>query len=312
METRAHHILIGLFVLLACLSAMLFGLWFTKSQNGDSARYYQIVFNESVRGLSVGSPVEYNGIVVGDVTNLTLDPTDPSRVLARIRVRSDTLVRQDTVAALTMQGLTGRSIIQLTAGTADSPMLRSNTAQDPILVARASSVTRMLDQGENTVANLNALALSALELFSPENLAHLQQTLANLARITDKIATQGATIDAALNDIRATAQQITHTFANVSTFTRSIQTTVSTHAPRIANHLDQSAASLAAILAQTDVLLRDSQGSLRRGLQGASALGPALQELRATLAALRTTLNRLNEDPAGYLLNRSPLQEFTP
>jgi len=148
METRAHHILIGLFVLLACLGAMLFGLWFTKPQHGDGARHYQVVFNESVRGLSVGSRVEYNGIVVGDVTALDLNPANPSQVLARIRVRGNDLVRQDTVATLATQGLTGQAIIQLSGGAGDSSVLKSSDGQDPIIAARVSSVARLMDQGE--------------------------------------------------------------------------------------------------------------------------------------------------------------------
>jgi len=312
METRAHHVLIGLFVLLSCLGTMVFGLWLSQSRHGDAMRHYQIVFHESVRGLSVGSVVEYNGIAVGEVASLRLDPADPSRALARIRVRADTPLRQDTEATLAMQGLTGRSIIQLSAGTAASPVLASPHGEDPVLLARPSPVARMLNQGEHTVANLNALALSAQQLFSPENMVHLQQTLANLARITNQFTTQEARFDAVLSDAQVTTRQIAQTFADVSTLTRSLQTAVDAHAPNIAEHLDQSAASLANILRRTDGLLRESQGPLRSGLQGVSAIGPALQELRATLATLRTTLTRLQEDPAGYLLNRNALQEFTP
>jgi len=312
METRAHHILIGLFVLLACVGAMLFGLWLSKSQSSDDTRHYQVVFTESVRGLSVGSPVEYNGIAVGDVLALDFDPANPSRVLARIRVHGNTLVRQDTTATLAMQGLTGRASIQLSGGAGDSPVLRSDNGQDPVILAQTSSVARVLDQGENMVANLNALALSAREFLSPENAAHLQQTLSNLAHMSATLASQSGDVGETLRDVRTAVRQLTQTFADVRTLAQTLQTPVDAHAPRIASNLDRSAAALADILQQTDTLLRDGQGSLRSTLQGASALGPTLNELRATLAALRTTLERLNQDPAGYLLNRSPLPEFTP
>jgi len=312
METRAHHILIGLFVLLSGLGAMAFGLWLSQSRNGDDMRHYQIIFLESVRGLSVGSVVEYNGIAVGDVASLRLDPANPGHALARIRVHADTPMRQNTEAALAMQGLTGRSIIQLSGGTGESPALQSRQGEDPVIVARPSPVARILDQGEHTVANLNALILSAQQLLAPENIAHLRQTLAHLAQLSHTLAAQGEHVGDVLAAARSATQHISQTAQAVTALAQGLHTAVDAHAPRIVANLDHSAASLLSILRQADALLRESHAPLRSGLQGTSAIGPALRELRATLAALRTALERLNQDPAGYLLNRNPLQEFTP
>lgn len=82
METRAHHVLIGLVTVLVVTGAMLFGLWLAKSSVDDAFKDYEVVFNEAVSGLSPGSTVQYNGIKVGDVSTLRLDPKDPRRVLA--------------------------------------------------------------------------------------------------------------------------------------------------------------------------------------------------------------------------------------
>src|SRR5579871_4609539 len=94
MEPRAHHVLIGLFTVISATAALLFTLWLNKSHNDTELHYYTIVFNEAVRGLSKGSAVQYNGIKVGDVIGLTLDPRDPRKVLARIRVDSNVPVKQ--------------------------------------------------------------------------------------------------------------------------------------------------------------------------------------------------------------------------
>lgn len=86
MEPRAHHVLIGLFTLVVCVAAVLFALWLAKSKNDGGARTYTVVFNEPVRGLSKGSAVQYNGIRIGDVISLGLDPADLNAVRARIRI----------------------------------------------------------------------------------------------------------------------------------------------------------------------------------------------------------------------------------
>lgn len=61
-----------------------------------------------------------------------------------------------------------------------------------------------------------------------------------------------------------------------------------------------------------DNLVKTHQTSLGDGLQSMSELGPALQELRATLTSLRRLSQRLEDDPSGFLLDREKNQEFQP
>lgn len=77
METRAHHVLIGLCTVLVVAGALLFGLFLAKSSVDTEFKDYEVVFNEAVSGLSKGSSVQYSGIKVGDVVSLRLDPQDP-------------------------------------------------------------------------------------------------------------------------------------------------------------------------------------------------------------------------------------------
>lgn len=102
METRAHHVLIGLFTVIVVIAALAFGVWLAKARSAQEWNYYDVVFNEAVTGLSKGGGVQYNGIRLGDVNQLRLDPEDPRRVLARIRVSGDTPLRKDTHAKLAL------------------------------------------------------------------------------------------------------------------------------------------------------------------------------------------------------------------
>ena len=45
METRAHHVMIGLFTVLAVGGALLFALWLGKSSMDREYNYYEISFN---------------------------------------------------------------------------------------------------------------------------------------------------------------------------------------------------------------------------------------------------------------------------
>src|SRR5690606_17286853 len=97
METRAHHLLIGSFAILAFLIGLGFVLWLSKTGAEREFRHYDVVFTEAVTGLSKGGLVQYNGIKVGEVSRLSLDPRDPRKVIARVRLEGGTPVKQDTV-----------------------------------------------------------------------------------------------------------------------------------------------------------------------------------------------------------------------
>ena len=81
----------------------------TKAASGQR-EVYQVHFQGSVSGLLVGSAVLFNGIRVGEVTELSSIPKT-RHVDATIAVRSATPVRADTKVGLDFQGLTGVPVV---------------------------------------------------------------------------------------------------------------------------------------------------------------------------------------------------------
>ena len=114
METKANYVLIGAFTIVVSLFLLLFALWAAKYSSEKSWQEYMVVFNEPVTGLSEGSSVQYNGISVGTVQKLSLAPDDPRRVRALLRLQARAPVKTDTRAKMSMTGITGSPIIQLT------------------------------------------------------------------------------------------------------------------------------------------------------------------------------------------------------
>mgnify|MGYP001795473659 CR=1 FL=1 len=98
METKANHVLIGLFTLGVIAAILLVILWASKYSSEGSFHEYDIVFKEAVTGLSVGGIVQYNGIEVGHVRDLKLAPNDARQVIARVRVKANTPIQVDTQA----------------------------------------------------------------------------------------------------------------------------------------------------------------------------------------------------------------------
>src|SRR6266705_6603403 len=116
METRANYALIGLFTLAVIFGAFGFVYWFKTFGQQPVRTAYMVHFNGSVSGLLNGGSVLFNGLKVGEVTELGLIPDDPSRVYATISIDARTPVKTDTAAELQFGGLTGVASVALQGG----------------------------------------------------------------------------------------------------------------------------------------------------------------------------------------------------
>ncbi|MFC3942530.1 MCE family protein [Pseudomonas gingeri NCPPB 3146 = LMG 5327] len=312
METRAHHVMIGLFSVLVVLGALFFGLWLAKSSVDTAFKDYEVVFNEAVSGLSKGSPVQYSGIKVGDVLQLSLDPKDPRRVLARIRLLGDTPIKEDTRAKLALTGITGTSLIQLSGGTPQSPELKGKDGNLPEIIATPSPISRLLNDSNDLMSGINLLLHNANAMFSRENVEHVSQTLDNLQQTAGAIAGQRDDIRQTLQQMTQVSKQVSATLEQTSLLMRNANNLLDKQGTQALGSAERAMQSLEQSSATINKLLANNQDSVNSGLQGLNELAPAIRELRDTLSTLRTISQRLNANPSGYLLGRDKNKEFTP
>ena len=121
-----------------------FVAWLAKVDIDREFNAYHIFFEGSVTGLSSASNVLYRGIPVGTVNEVIIDPDDSSRVRVTVEVASNTPIREDSVATLELQGITGASLIQITGGSADSPELVAKSDQTlPVIRSKPSSFQQL-------------------------------------------------------------------------------------------------------------------------------------------------------------------------
>lgn len=288
MEPRAHHVLIGLFAIVTLGSILLFALWLSKSSAERDYDYYEIRFNQVVSGLAAGNAVQYNGIKVGDVLDLYLDPEDPSQVRALIRVYSDVPVKRDTRASLMLANVTGSMSIQLYGGTPQSPRLVSDPEQPAVIVAEPSLLRTFLADGETLMSSLD-------QLLSPENIGRIERILVDIEQITTTLVAQRGELAQAMTNFNRAGQQ-----AN---------TLLEQQGSKAFNSVQRAMAALERSSSQIESLLTGNAASVNRGL---GQLGPALSELNSVLNNLDRFTRRLEENPSDYLFNRDAIEGFSP
>jgi len=139
METKGNHVLIGLFAVCVVAAAFAFVFWFHNIGGTAKRVTYLVRFDGTAAGLRPGSAVLFNGIRMGEVTKLTLNPDDPHQVLATIEIDARAPVRTDTAIGLDFQGLTGIASVSLTGGSKDAHVFARFSDTPPMLIADASA-----------------------------------------------------------------------------------------------------------------------------------------------------------------------------
>lgn len=312
METRAHHVVIGLFTLVIISAALLFSLWLTKSGSDRQFKQYDVVFNEAVSGLSQGSNVLYSGIRVGEVTQLRLDDTNPSQVWARIRVSASTPIRQDTKARLAMAGITGTANIQFSSGTESSPLLVGNDGDIPVIIATPSPLSQLMANSEVFMSNVNELLTRLNQVLEPNNQQRLSSTLDNLQQITQTVADERGNISSMMKALAQATKQANETLAETNKLMRNANNLLDGQGKQLVSNAARAMASLEKATTTLNQLVSENKSSLNSGLQSVNEIGPAIEELRKTLITLRSAISSLEENPSALLRGRERPQEFTP
>ena len=302
MENKVNYVLVGSFVI--GLGALLIGAVLWIASGGTFQKTYEryiAVEDESVAGLNVSAPVKYNGVDVGKVRRIALDPRNPAQVRLHLDIERGTPIKVDTVAELKTQGLTGIAYVELDGGALDAPPLRAIAPErypvirtKPSLSARLENVlTTVLSKLDRTSSNIDAL-------LSDENRAAFSSTLADLAAVSKTLANRKEALD-------STLVSAAKTFEN----TARLSAQLGPVAERIGRGADSvskmgEAAAVATASAGKTV---DSVGDDVKRFSSESL--PALQNLLGELNVLSVSLRRLTEqterNPSSLIFGSSPI-----
>lgn len=299
-----NYALVGTFVL-ALGAVLIAGVLWLASGGAWQKQYdlYLAVEDESVAGLNLNAPVKYNGVDVGKVRSIELDLANPQRVNLLFAIERGTPVKEDTIAVLKTQGLTGIAYVELSGGAIGSPPLRAKPGSrypeirtKPSLSARLENIlTSVLTKLDGTSSAINAI-------LGVENQAAFKSALADIAIVARTVAARRDTIDAGITQagrtLDNTAKATVQMEAVVARIGRSADAV-----EKMGNEVAKTSASAGqAVDAIGPDVKRFSTETL-----------PELERLMGELGILSKSLRRLSEqttrDPRGLIFGRSPVPE---
>jgi phospholipid/cholesterol/gamma-HCH transport system substrate-binding protein len=300
------YALVGLFVLVLGAALIAGALWLASGgafqQKHDS---YLAIVDESVAGLNLNAPVKYNGVDVGRVREISLAPGNPERVNLLFAIEHGTPIREDTVAVLKTQGLTGIAYVELSGGTPGSPLLRATAgSRHPVIRTKPSLSARLENILTNVLAKLDSTSGSLNALLSDENRAAFKSALADISTVARTVAARKDAIDSGIVNAARAFENASRASAQVGPMIERIGPVIE----RVGRGAD-AVEKMGSEVARTSVSAGKTVESVGADVNRFTAETlPELERLMGELGILSTSLRRLTEqterDPRGFLLGR--------
>jgi phospholipid/cholesterol/gamma-HCH transport system substrate-binding protein len=299
MDAKVNFAVVGAFVLVLGAALVAGVLWLSSGKSYRKAYdTYLVYMKESVAGLDQDAPVRYRGVQVGVVRGIALAPGDVEQVLLTLDIERGTPVKQDTIATLRTQGLTGIGHIELTGGTRASPSLAALPGNDyPVILTGPSLLARLDTAVFTLLANLSRSSESVNLLLEDGNRAAFKELLANVNALSRTLSARSAAIDSGVVNAAKTMENTARVTAEL---------------PKLIESIRKSADAFDGMSEQVRRASVDVAGTVREaGADVRGFTGETQPEARALLAELRelgASLQRLSDqierNPAMLLYGR--------
>ena len=310
--------MVGAFVLLLGAILIVAVLWLASGGNLQK-KYdlYLAILEESVAGLNLNAPVKYNGVDVGKVQSIQLDPVNPERVQLIFAIERGTPIKVDTVAVLKTQGLTGIAYVELDGGAKNAaPLVATGQQKYPVIQTKPSLSTRLENILTTVLAKLDNTSSNIDSLLSRENQEAFKSILADIAIVSKTIASRKAEIDTGIANAARAADNTARATQKLNPIVDKIEPVIDQLNITIAQ-INRSAVAIEkagneAAIASTSAGKTVTSVGANIERYSTETL-PEVQRLLAELNELSTSLKRLIEqterDPASLLRGRSTVPD---
>ncbi len=208
MQAKTNYTAVGVFVVVLTVAAFTIIIWLTTGLDSKPYKIYLAKVSESVSGLSIKAPVKYNGVPVGFVDKIKLDPNNPKHVLLFLNIENDVRIYQDTKAIIDSSGLTGISYVGLQGGNSSSSLLEKKPGEIyPVIEYQPSLLVHMDTTIKKLSQDLAGISVGIHRILSDENQQYFTSTLHNMEKTTEMLAQNSQHIE---NIIHHTDELLMH------------------------------------------------------------------------------------------------------
>lgn len=304
MEREANYAAVGAFVLLVIALATAVVFWYSDARDNRDFDRYEVYFEGSVSGLTVGSTVRYLGVDIGRVVTMRIDPRNAARVQVIVDIDDQAPISDKTVAELSLLGVTGLLYIDL-LGDAGTKRLSTIVPSEryPVIRSVRSGFDVILSGVPEVMGRASEVAQRASRLLSDDNIDALSNLIVNLDAAGRLLPETMQEVGALTSDLRVVAADLQQVAASLRTTTRESAPLIKDTVRRI----DTVAENMASATARLDSLLADNAESLTEfSRHGLPEIEQLTRESRAAAAEIAALARSLRENPSQLLFQPEP------
>ena len=276
--------------------AAAFVYWYADSRDARAYTRYEVYFDGSVSGLTVGSTVRYLGVDVGRVRTMRIDPRSATRVQVIVDIDSSAPVSKETVAELSLQGVTGLLYIDL-LGRAGPKRLSPPVPSEhyPVIRSVRSNFDAFLATLPEVVASANEVARRLTLVLSDQNIHAIAEMTANLGQASRALPGTMFEVNRLIRDLRSMSEDLTVVAATLRSTTDGAGPQIVTALERIRTVAD----NLVSATAKFDRMVEDNSADLRSFTRdGLPELERLLRDSRNAAVEVQGLARSLRDDPS--------------
>jgi phospholipid/cholesterol/gamma-HCH transport system substrate-binding protein len=299
VERDANYTAVGAFVILVVAMAGLFVYWYADSREAREYKRYEIYFQGSVSGLSIGGPVRYLGVDVGRIYRIRVDRRSSDRVQVIADIDAEAPISEQTLAQLSLQGVTGLLFIDLEKSeNRRDAMPPVPSERYPVINSVRSDFDELLATLPDVAGRARELIARMQDLFSPQNTEAVAQTLISVQEASRRMPETLDQVNALLAELRNTTGEMRMTAATLSSTTTRI-------APEVIEAVERLRATADNIAKTTEGVTRlveENRGGINAFTRDSlPEFERMVREARSAAEDVRELSRSLKDDPSRVL-----------
>lgn len=301
MENRSHALMAGIFTLVLLAAATLTAIWIGRDRT--QLQPYEIISATAVTGLNPQSAVRYQGVPVGRVQSLALNPDKPGQVRIRIGVAPNTPITESTWAELGVQGVTGMANVDLRDDGTSLKRLESSVQHPAAIPLRPGFLDRIEQRGDKLITNVEVATEQLKRVLSEQNVQALTASLQNATDITQSLKEASRDLGPTLTKLGPLMESLGSTSRQADRAAR-----------EVADLAQQARQSLARLNAPDGALASATRSLNDIALAAARLDGetlPAITGMATSVSAAArgaaVTLRRVDSTPQSFLFGPAPV-----
>ncbi len=302
MYSRINYAVVGFFVLLFTLLAIGFGFWLAQYSFETDSNDYYLYFTEPVDGLNIDSSVMLNGVKVGKVTSIKIDPKNIERIQVKISLEDGTPIVDGMYAILKLQGITGLSYVQIEGGKQGSAQLKASNGKIPTIPTKPSFIYQLSNNAPLLLKKLQTTSDAIDKIFSKHNQKQISNIIDNTAKITAQAPKIEERLLTLLDDLKNTLHKFNKNSEDITNSITQISQTFNKKLPNILNNVNQASKNISKVAKGIDKRLKRGEYDLRKIIH---PIQIDIKELSYNYQELSEDLKRLSQHPSSIIFGTS-------